>query len=145
MAFMGFMGEFTHTLDKKGRIAIPAKLREDLGDTFIVTKGLDKCLFLYTAHGWKKLVGELQSLSMAKAKARAFKRTIFSAATPVEPDKQGRILIPQKLRDYAVFKENVVVVGVDDRVEMWAEELWDNYSDVVTKDYEENAEELDIM
>ena len=142
---MGFMGEFTHTLDKKGRIAIPAKLREGLGDTFIVTKGLDKCLFIYTVDGWEKLVERMKSLSMAKAKARAFKRTIFSAATPVEPDKQGRILIPQKLREYANFYENVVVVGVDDRVEMWAEELWDNYSEAVNEDYEDNAEELDIM
>ncbi len=142
MSFLGFMGVYKHTIDKKGRVAIPAKLREGLGNAFIVTKGLDKCLFLYTCEGWEKMVkNDLQGLSMGNKSARDYKRALFSSAGLVEPDKQGRILIPQNLREYARLKEDAFVVGVDDRVEIWAGETWDVYSTEVDGSYEDNAEE----
>ena len=123
-----FMGEYQHTLDGKGRLILPAKIREGLGDTFIATRGLDGCLFVYTREEWAALEGKLKQLSLVKPEARAFSRYIFPGAAELEADKQGRVLLPPNLREYAKLEKDVVVIGVSTRVEIWNKELWNEYN-----------------
>ena len=115
-----FMGEYNHTIDTKGRMIIPAKIREQLGDLCIVTKGLDNCLAIYTAEAWKKISTALQSQSSTKASVRALKRFVFGSAAELEYDKQGRVLIPVPLREYASLDKQAVIVGAGDHVEIWS-------------------------
>lgn len=137
-----FMGEYQHTLDNKGRLIIPAKFRAGLGERFIVTRGLDGCLFAYPLKEWETLENKLKELPLTKSDARSFVRFFFSGASECELDKQGRIMLPNNLREYAQMTKDVVVIGVANRVELWSKELWDEYMDKATASYEEIAEKI---
>lgn len=136
------MGEFQHTIDDKGRLIIPARFREGLGERFVATKGLDNSLFVYPMHEWQALEQKLRQLPFTKADARAFVRFFFSGATECELDKQGRILVPPPLREYGQIKRDVVIIGVSSRVEVWAREVWEAYSQRAESSYEELAEKI---
>ena len=128
-----FMGEYNHTIDPKGRVIVPAKFRDTLGDQFVITKGLDGCLFVYDAQEWNAFEEKLKTLPITNKEARAFVRFFLAGAADVETDKQGRVLIPGVLRDHAKLIKDVVLVGVGSRVEIWSKECWDNtaqYDDV---------------
>ena len=138
-----FMGEYNHTIDTKGRMIIPAKIREQLGDLCIVTKGLDDCLAIYTHEAWKKISDALQSQSSTKASVRALKRFVFGSAAELEYDKQGRVLIPVPLREYASLDKQAVIVGAGDHVEIWSREKYDFYDEQVAESMEELVEGLE--
>lgn len=121
-----FMGEYNHTIDPKGRVIVPAKFREALGDEFVVTKGLDGCLFVYDMSEWSAFEEKLKTLPITNKDARSFVRFFLAGATTVEVDKQGRILLPGVLRDFAALNKDVVLVGVASRVEIWGKERWDD-------------------
>jgi len=123
-----FYGEYQHTVDPKGRVIVPSKFREGLGEKFIVTKGLDNCLFAYSSQEWDNLEAKLKSLPFTDKDVRAFIRFFFSGATECEVDKQGRILIPQNLREYAGLDKEIYIIGVSTRVEIWDKANWENYS-----------------
>ncbi len=135
-----FMGEYNHTVDEKGRLIIPSKFREELGDKFVVTKGLDGCLFVYAEAEWKKLEDKLRALPLTNKDARAFARYMLAGAAEVEPDKQGRILVPQVLRTFAELDKDVVLIGVAGRVEIWNKVRWDSASSI--DDMDEIAEKM---
>lgn len=137
-----FIGEYAHVLDAKGRVFVPAGFREGLGDRFILTKGLDRCLFGFTLQEWGKLEEKLHRLPFARAEARAFTRVFFSGAAAVDVDKQGRILVPANLREYAGLAKDVVILGVSSRVEFWAREEWERYSLQIQDKYEQIAEKI---
>ncbi|MEW9676570.1 division/cell wall cluster transcriptional repressor MraZ [Lentibacillus sp. L22] len=137
-----FMGEFQHNIDTKGRIIVPAKFREELGDSFVITRGLDKCLFAYPMNEWKLLEEKLKKLPLTKKDARAFTRFFFSGAVECEIDKQGRINIPQPLRNYAALDKECVVIGVSNRIEFWANESWEDYFNDSEESFAEIAENL---
>lgn len=137
-----FMSEYQHNIDAKGRLFIPARFREGLGDSFIITKGLDGCLFVYTREEWDALEQKLRSLPFTKGDARAFVRFFFSGAAICEVDKQGRILIPGNLREYAGLEKDVVIIGVSTRVEIWSKNKWDEYNARAAASYEEIAEKM---
>ncbi|TYP54951.1 division/cell wall cluster transcriptional repressor MraZ [Thermosediminibacter litoriperuensis] len=137
-----FMGQFQHSLDPKGRLIIPSKFRELLGDSFILTKGLDRCLFVYPKDEWSLLEQKLKTLPLTKKDARAFIRFFFSGAVEVEIDKQGRILIPPMLREYARIEKDVVIIGVSNRAEIWSRKEWEVYSKEAESSYEEIAENM---
>lgn len=136
------MGEYQHTIDPKGRLIIPAKFRDELGETFVVTKGLDYCLFVYPMSEWNILEEKLKALPFTKADARAFVRFFFSGASECELDKQGRILLPANLREYARVEKEVVIIGVSNRVEIWAKNQWIDYSQKAEKEYDKIAEKI---
>ncbi len=138
-----FTGEYHHTLDGKGRVIIPSRLREGLGDQFVITRGLDHCLFAYPNSEWVRLEQKMKNLPLTKRDSRAFKRLFFSGAMEVEADKQGRILIPQNLRDYAGIEKDIMFIGVSDRVEIWNESAWSQYFGEADDNYEELAEKLE--
>jgi MraZ protein len=137
-----FIGEYQHSIDPKGRVIIPAKFRDDLGDRFVVTKGLDNCLFVYPNDEWSNLERKLRTLPLTSKDARAFTRFFFAGATECELDKQGRILIPSTLREYAELSKDLVVIGVSSRVEIWSRELWDKYNDDSNLDHESIVEKM---
>jgi MraZ protein len=137
-----FTGEFQHTLDVKGRVIIPSRLRDGLGDRFVVTRGLDHCLFVYPPAEWSRLEQKLKQLPFTKSDSRAFMRLFFSGAMEVEADKQGRVLIPQNLRDYAGIEKDVMIIGVSNRVEIWNEKSWKDYFGNADDNFEELAEKL---
>lgn len=120
-----FMGEFNHSIDTKGRIIIPSKFREDLGDEFVITLGLDGCLFAYPNEEWQTFVEKLKTLPGTK-EARQLQRYFMAGAAACEADKQGRILIPGKLRESADLNKDIVFVGVLNKIEIWSKERWDN-------------------
>ena len=129
----GFKGEYNHTVDAKGRLIVPAKFREALGETFVVTKGLDGCLYVYSDKEWENIENKFRELPLTAQDARKFTRFFFAGAADCELDKQGRILLPSVLRDYAGIEKEVVLAGVLNRVEIWSKERWiDNseYNDV---------------
>lgn len=137
-----FTGEYQHTLDGKGRVIIPSRLRDGLGDTFVITRGLDQCLFVYPSAEWVRLEQKMKQLPFTKKDSRAFSRLFFSGAMEVEADKQGRVLIPQNLREYAGIEKEVMFIGVSNRVELWSEDAWRNYFGEANDNYEELAEKL---
>lgn len=137
-----FMGEFQHTIDEKGRIIIPARFRDALGSSFIVTRGLDQCLFVYPKEEWAVLELKLKALPLMKADARAFTRFFFSGATECELDKQGRANIPGTLVEHAKLAKDCVVIGVSNRVEIWSKAVWENYSAQSEESFNEIAEKL---
>lgn len=141
-----FFGEFEHTLDQKGRIIIPAKFREIFKeryiDTFYITRGLDRCLFVFTEEEWQKQNKLFREIPFTSAESRKFNRLYFSGAVQVCCDKQGRILIPEYLKNYASITNTVVVVGVSDRMEIWAKEKWQNYFNESLDSFEQLAEKL---
>ncbi len=136
------MGEYYHTLDNKGRVIVPARLREGLGDNFIITRGLDNCLFLYPMEEWLSLENKLKSLPFTKAEARAFMRMFFSGASELEIDKQVRVLIPPPLREHAELKKELVFLGVSTRAEIWSKEKWEEYSNKSNLSFELVAEKM---
>jgi MraZ protein len=123
------IGEFSHGMDKKNRIIIPSKLREGLGEQFIMTKGLDSCLYIYPKDEWQTFEKKLKSLPLTDKNVRSFVRFFFSGANEMEPDKMGRVLIPQSLLSYAGIDGEVVSVGMMDRVEVWSKEKWEAYNE----------------
>ncbi len=137
-----FMGEYQHSIDDKGRLIIPAKFREGLGASFVITRGLDNCLFVYPMDEWKALEEKLKSLPFTKADARAFTRFFFSGATECEWDKQGRVNIPPNLREHARLQKECVVIGVSNRVEIWSKETWEAYFAQSEDSFGEIAEKL---
>ncbi|MFH1749659.1 MAG: division/cell wall cluster transcriptional repressor MraZ [bacterium] len=136
-----FIGEYTYSIDQKGRVALPAKFRNKLAGGCVVTRGLDKSLFIYPMEEWQKIASKLASLPLTSAKARAFARLMLAGAMDVELDKQGRITVPGYLRDFASIKKSVIVAGLFDRLEVWAEDAWKDYRKKTEKD-EEFAENL---
>lgn len=137
-----FMGEFEHNIDAKGRIIVPAKFREGLGEKFVVTRGLDQCLFAYPLEEWQILEEKLKKLPLTKRDARAFTRFFFSGAIECEVDKQGRINIPQPLRKYAKLDKECTVIGVSSRIEFWSTEVWEDYFTESEESFAEIAENL---
>nr|WP_273402308.1 division/cell wall cluster transcriptional repressor MraZ [Traorella massiliensis] len=137
-----FMGEFSHNLDAKGRLIIPARFRSELKDGLILTQGLDGCLTLYTSEAWEKIYAQLQTLPTTKSQARAFVRILTSKACEVEIDSQGRILIPANLIKQANIKKECVVVGAGSKVEIWAKDVWEEYISNSEESFEELAESL---
>lgn len=137
-----FMGEYRHTIDAKGRLIVPAKFREQLGDSFVVTRGMDGCLFGYTQEEWNILETKLQKLPLTKKDARAFVRFFYSAATECEIDKQGRINIPKSLRTHATLQKKCVVVGVSNRFEIWSEDRWEAFADEAEENFDDIAENM---
>ncbi|WP_128895119.1 division/cell wall cluster transcriptional repressor MraZ [Longirhabdus pacifica] len=137
-----FMGEYHHSVDDKGRMIIPAKFRDTLGSTFVMTRGLDQCLFIYPNEEWKLLEQKLKQLPLMKSDARAFTRFFFSGATECELDKQGRVNIPNNLREHGTIQSNAVVIGVSNRVEVWSKEIWNDYAQQSETSFNEIAEKL---
>lgn len=136
------LGEYKHNLDNKGRLAIPAKFREKLSSGAIITRGLDHCLFVFGMHEWESLVQKLVSLPLAKSDSRAFARLMLSGASDVQFDAQGRILIPDSLREYAKMKKRVVVTGMYSRIELWDQDEWQSYKAKTEGAADEIAEKL---
>lgn len=124
-----FMGEYNHTIDAKGRLIIPSKFREVLGDDFVVTKGLDGCLFVYDNTEWSAFEEKLKALPLTSKESRKFVRFFLAGATGVEVDKQGRILIPSVLREFAALDKDVVLAGVGGRIEIWSKDRWEDASE----------------
>ncbi|WP_234119934.1 division/cell wall cluster transcriptional repressor MraZ [Clostridium hydrogenum] len=124
-----FIGEYEHALDSKNRIIIPSKFREEIGDNFVLTKGLDGCLYAYPLNEWKVLEEKLKKLPLTSKDARAFVRFFFSGANEISIDKQGRALIPQNLIKYATINKELVSIGVSTRIEIWSKEKWNEYND----------------
>lgn len=137
-----FFGEFQHTLDPKGRMNIPAKFREGLGESVYLTKGLDQCLFVFPPDEWGVFEAKLKTLPLTNKNARAFIRHFFAGATECETDKQGRIVIPQNLREHAGLDREAVVIGVGTRVEIWSNENWNAYNQDDSLNYEAIAEHM---
>lgn len=131
-----FMSEYNHTIDAKGRLIVPSKFREALGDEFVVTKGLDGCLFVYPNDEWKSFEEKLGELPLTNMNARKFARFFLAGAVTCEVDKQGRILLPAVLREFAALEKDVVLVGVSRRIEIWSKERW------LEADGDINAEEI---
>ena len=140
-----FMGEYSHTIDAKGRIIVPVKFRESLGDNFVVTKGLDNCLFVYTKEDWQKFEEKLRKLPLTNKDARKFTRFFLAGAAEMEVDKQGRILIPSVLREFAALEKDVVFVGVGSRIEIWNRAGWDESISGYDDDMDEVAENMDSL
>lgn len=140
-----FMGEYQHSLDDKGRLIMPVKFRDGLGEAFVVTRGLDNCLFVYPNDEWRILEEKLKTLPMTSKDARAFVRFFFSGATECELDKSGRMSLPQNLREHAGLDKEVVVIGVSNRIELWAKEKWDDYMSDTAESYEEIAETMERL
>ena len=122
-----FMGEYHHNIDDKGRLIIPAKFRSELGETFIVTRGLEKGLYVYSETEWNRIVAKLKTLPFTKKDVRTFDRFFFSGATECEFDRQGRINITSPLVSYADITKECVIIGANDRLEIWSEEGWNNF------------------
>lgn len=137
-----FMGEYQHNIDEKGRLIIPAKFRDGLGVSFVATRGLDQCLFVYPNQEWSLLEQKLKSLSLMKSDARLFNRFLFSGATECELDKQGRVNLPRNLIDHAKLDKDCVIIGVSSRVEIWSKEVWTDYSRQSEESFNEIAEKL---
>jgi len=141
------MGEYRHSIDDKGRLIIPSKFREELGEEFVITRGLDGCLFVYTPTEWEKVVSKLKTLPFTKKDARSFVRFFLSGATTCGFDKQGRVNITIPLVEYAKLNKECVVIGVNDRLEIWSKENWEgfiNSKEESLSDIAENLFEIDL-
>lgn len=136
------MGEYHHSLDDKGRLIIPSKFREELGEKFIVTRGIENCLFVYSEENWTKIVDKLECLPFTKKDARAFTRFFLSGATIAEFDKQGRINITSPLISYANIHKECVIIGTGDRLEIWSEESWNDFFTSAKDNMSDIAENL---
>jgi len=143
-----FYGEFTHTLDEKNRLIVPMRLRGKIRETFvekfIITKGLDNCLFLFTVDEWRLFENKTKALPLTGKDARAYTRHLFSGASECTIDKQGRISIPLYLKNYAQIRKDVIVIGVMNRIEIWSREKWISYSKNTERSVNEIAEQLEI-
>ena len=143
-----FYGEFTHTLDEKNRLIVPMRLRGKIKETFverfIITKGLDNCLFLFTKDEWRLFENKTKNLPLTGKDARAYTRHLFSGASECTIDKQGRISVPLYLKNYAQIRKDVIVIGVMNRIEIWSREKWISYSKNTERSVNEIAEQLEI-
>ena len=137
-----FIGEYQHTLDPKNRVIMPSKFREKLGDSFVMTKGLDNCLFIYSSKEWSIVEDKLKSLPMTNKDARAFVRFFFAGACECELDKQGRIVMPNNLKEYANIDKELVIIGVSTRIEIWSKEEWNKFNSDANISYEDVAEKM---
>jgi MraZ protein len=141
-----FYGEYIHSLDEKGRVILPAKFREQLTKqktkNLFLTRGLDGCLFLFTGREWRIQEEKFKKLSFTHQEARRFNRLYFSGAVEITPDRQGRILIPQYLKNYADIKRELVIVGVSSRMEIWSKKRWEEFYKASQPNFEEIAEKL---
>lgn len=137
-----FMGEYHHNIDDKGRLIIPSKFRDELGEKFIVTRGLEECLFVYSKDEWNNIINKLNNLPFTSKDARTFMRMFMSGATECELDKNGRINIPQILTKYASLEKECVVIGVNDRLEIWSLEKFENFFNSNIDNFSEIAENL---
>ena len=141
-----FYGEYEHTLDKKGRVIIPSKFREIVKEHYVekfyMTRGLDKCLFMFTEDDWRTQERKFRDMPFTRQESRRFNRLYFSGASEVICDKQGRILVPQYLKEYAEIKLHVVIIGVVDRIEIWAKEHWQRFYQESLSSFEDIAEKL---
>lgn len=137
-----FKGEYNHTLDAKGRIVIPSKVREELGSHFVITKAFDQCLYLFPDTSWEKFVEKINSLPASREKVRRVQRRFIGSSWDCEPDKQGRFLIPPKLREYAGITRDVVLVGLSDRLEVWSLDKWIEYCDEEDESIDDIAGDL---
>lgn len=137
-----FIGEYNHTLDNKGRMTIPSKFRESLGEEFVITKGLDSCLFIYPKSEWEIFENKLKALPLTNKDARAFVRYFFAGAIECTLDKQGRVLIPPNLRTHSGIDKDAIVIGVSTRVEIWSSENWKEYTEDDNLSYESIAENM---
>lgn len=137
-----FMGEFHHNIDDKGRLVIPNKFRNELGQNFIITRGLENCLYVYSTSEWNSLVAKLKSLPFTKKDARIFIRSFFSGATECEFDRQGRINITSPLVSYADIDKECVIIGANDRIEIWSQKGWDEFMNINSSKLEDIAENL---
>ncbi|MCI1955188.1 MAG: division/cell wall cluster transcriptional repressor MraZ [Oscillospiraceae bacterium] len=135
------IGEYQHNIDPKGRVIVPSRFREDLGECFYITKGLDGCLFVLSPPGWDKLRDKVSAMPVSKA--RGLQRFFFSGAAEAVPDKQGRILIPQNLRDYAGLTKDVTFIGASSRAEIWDSARWSQFNSTLTQD--SIAEAMDTL
>lgn len=140
-----FIGEYEHTVDAKGRVIMPAKLREDIGETFIVTKGLDGCLFAYSQTEWSNFEEKLKTLPLTNKNARDFVRFFLAGAIECEIDKQGRFLIPSNLRGFASLEKDVVIIGVGTRIEIWDKTQWNSHSSEENLSADEIAENMTML
>lgn len=136
-----FMGEYHHSIDDKGRLTLPAKIREQLGNEFIVTRGLDNCLFVYPQEEWNQVIAKYKELPNTKD-ARNFMRFFLSGATVTSFDKQGRINIPTPLSKYATLEKDCVIIGVNERLEIWSQTAWDNFIDTNEENFSDIADKL---
>ena len=142
-----FLGEYSHTIDDKGRLAVPAKWREQLAGGVIVTRGLDGCLFLYTRTEWEKLAEKLAALPISHKQSRAFARLMLAGAWDAEIDSQGRIMIPEYLRTFAALGKHITIAGLYNRVELWNEDAWHSYrqhAEAASETIAESMSELGI-
>lgn len=137
------IGEYEHSLDDKGRLIMPAKFREDIGEKFIVTKGLDGCLFAYSLEEWKVFEEKLRALPISNKDARAFSRFFFAGAIDCELDKQGRFLISNNLREFAVLSKDVVIIGMNSRIEIWNKAKWEKCDEDMSAD--EIADKMQML
>lgn len=141
-----FYGEYLHSIDRKGRIILPARFREAAKNNFIekffVTRGLDKCLFMFSEEEWRTQESKFKAISFTKQQARTFNRLYFSGAVDIVPDKQGRILLPVYLKEFSGIKRDVVIVGVSNRIEIWAKDCWEEFYGNSRQSFEEIAEKL---
>ncbi len=141
-----FYGEYEHSLDKKGRLIVPSKFREifkeHYAEKFYITRGLDKCLFVFTEEEWKAQERQFKDMPFTRQESRQFNRLYFSGACEVACDKQGRILVPQYLKEYAEIKQDVMIVGVSNRIEIWAKEKWKEFFKNSMGSFEDLAEKL---
>lgn len=139
------IGEYEHSLDAKGRLILPAKIREDMGDKFIVTKGLDGCLFGFSQNEWTNFEEKLKTLPLTNKNARDFVRFFLSGATECEIDKQGRFLIAGNLREYANLEKDAIIIGVGTRIEIWNREKWKSYNSDENISADEIAENMTML
>lgn len=137
-----FIGEYYYNLDTKNRLAMPSKFRDSFKDGAVITKGLDNCLFVYTKKEWNKLVEKLANLPISQAKSRAFSRLMLAGAMDVNLDKQGRMIMPDYLKNFAGLGKKLVIAGLYNRLEIWDEKMWSKYQRVSEKDSNEIAEGL---
>ncbi|MFH1853832.1 MAG: division/cell wall cluster transcriptional repressor MraZ [Candidatus Omnitrophota bacterium] len=141
-----FYGEYEHTLDRKGRLIIPSKFRDAIKEHYIerffITRGLDKCLFMFAEDEWKMQEQKFKAMSFTKSESRRFNRLYFSGACEMVPDKQSRILIPSYLKEYANIKREVYIIGISNRIEIWSHDSWSDYYSASKDGFEDIAEKL---
>lgn len=137
-----FIGEYSHSIDPKKRLAIPSKFRSELKNKVVVTRGLDKCLFIYPMRVWEELAKKLGTLPMGESGTRSFIRLMLAGAVDVDFDRQGRVLIPDYLKEYAGLDRNVIIAGLFNRLEVWDENRWNEYKQSAEKNTDEIAEQL---
>lgn len=136
------IGEYTHIIDDKNRLSLPVKFRQEMGKRVVLTRGLDKCVAIFTLKEWKKIAGKLSESSMLKADSRSFNRFMFGGAVEIEVDSIGRVLVPDFLKEWAKLQTKVTVIGVESRVEIWNEKTWKANKETVEKQADTLAEKL---